>query len=77
MLTAGRKQFTIFPPDEFDRLYLYPEAHPRARKSQVKLESDLSNQRAVDGGGSGGIYDWTEPVQRLRVRLQRSLNARI
>jgi hypothetical protein len=34
----GSKQFTIFSPRDADRLYLFPEMHPRARKSQVTLE---------------------------------------
>jgi hypothetical protein len=34
----GRKRFTIFAPSESANLYLFPEMHPRARKSQVTLE---------------------------------------
>jgi len=34
----GRKEFWLFPPDAALCLHVYPDAHPRARKSQVCLE---------------------------------------
>ncbi|KAL3906833.1 MAG: hypothetical protein SGPRY_010399 [Prymnesium sp.] len=34
----GTKEFLLYPPSAADALHVYPDSHPRARKSQVCLE---------------------------------------
>lgn len=35
----GRKTFTCFPPTQHFNLHVFPDAHPRARKSQVNFDT--------------------------------------
>ncbi len=35
----GEKRFRIYPPDAVRQLHMFPDAHPRARKSQVDLDA--------------------------------------
>lgn len=35
----GMKRFVVFPPEEYENLYLFPFLHPGAQQSQV----DISN----------------------------------
>ena len=39
----GHKEFWLYPPGAACGLHLFPDAHPRARKSQVALERRNSN----------------------------------
>jgi hypothetical protein len=35
----GQKRFTLFPPSDHDKMYLYPRVHPLWHKSQVDYDS--------------------------------------
>jgi hypothetical protein len=45
---SGTKTFTLFSPNDSSRLYFFPEAHPRARKSQVPLRQPSSHTDEPD-----------------------------
>jgi hypothetical protein len=38
---SGRKRFQFFSPKQSTKLCLYPDAHPRARKSQINFDHDM------------------------------------
>eukprot|EP00053_Salpingoeca_punica_P009790 m.88140 g.88140 ORF g.88140 m.88140 type:complete len:406 (-) comp15167_c0_seq1:63-1280(-) len=42
---AGRKRFLLFPPAQWQQLYLYPLLHPAGRSTQVDLDGDVAEQR--------------------------------
>lgn len=44
---SGRKNWVILPPDQASAVHLYPELHPRARKSQVDFERLQSGDASV------------------------------
>ena len=49
MQLHGTKTFHLFPPTAAAALKVFPDAHPRARKSQLRLDF-----RGGGGGGGGG-----------------------
>ena len=52
---GGRKRVRLWAPSAHHALQVFPDAHPRARKAQVRIKSTNSSSGGGGGGGGGNV----------------------
>ena len=63
----GRKEFRLYPPDAACSLHVFPDAHPRARKSQVCIEQPDLERHSLAAALCAPLRVVLEPGDALMI----------